>query len=248
MLTNHLLKLGFSHGEAKVYIALLNNGDATATELAVKTGLGRTNIYNYAKSLQEKGLINDYERNSKVFFQAGDPRELYNLLETQKKELNNLSIEHLNLLPRFNKLYHQQNNVPLVRLYLGKKDWKKVMKTIYLEQESKEIFILIPDLDNYSPPAPIYQSSIYTNKIFTYLLTNSASDIESFQKRDEKKNRKTLLIDKTIFTIEKDTIIFRNVYFTGNFNMNDLQVYSVEDKYTIKIFLSLLKHLIRASH
>jgi len=244
MLANHLVKLGFNQGEAKIYIALLNNGDSTATELAVKTGLGRTNIYNYAKSLQEKGLISDYERNSKVFFQATDPKELYSMLDIQKKELNNLSLEHLNLLPRFSKLYYQQSKTPKVKLYLGKKDWKKLMKTIYLEQEAKEIFVLVPDLDNYAPPSPIYQSSLYTNKVFTYLLTNKASDIEAFKKRDERKNRKTINLSKTILPIDSEIIAFKHSIFSGNFSNDDLQVYSIEDKSIAKVFLSILRTLI----
>lgn len=244
MLANHLVKLGFNQGEAKIYIALLNNGDSTATELATKTGLGRTNIYNYAKSLQEKGLVTDYERNSKVFFQAADPKELYTMLDIQKKELNNLSLEHLNLLPKFNKLYHQQSKIPRVKLYLGKKDWKKLMKTIYLEQEAKEIFVLVPDLDNYTPPAPVYQSSLYTNKVFTYLITNKAADIEAFKKRDERKNRKTFLISKAILPIENEIIVFKNSILSGNFAIIDVQVYSIEDKKIVKMFLSILKTLI----
>ncbi len=244
MLTNHLVKLGLNQGEAKVYIALLNNGDSTATELSSKTGLGRTNIYNYAKTLQEKGLISDFERNSKVFFQATDPKELYSMLDSRKKELSNLSLEHLNLLPRFEKLFHQQGKTPNVRLYMGKKDWKKLMKTIYLDHQSKEMYILVPDLDNYQPPSPVYQSSLYTNKVFTYLITNKSSDIGSFKRRDERKLRKTLEITRTLLPIDQESVIFGNVIYTGSFNSDDLQVYSVEDKMIVKLLLSLIKTLI----
>lgn len=248
MLTNHLVKLGFSQGEAKVYIALLNGGDLTATELAAKTNLGRTNIYNYAKSLQERGLIADYERNNKVFFKASDPRELYTLLDVQKKEINNLSLEHLNLLPRFNKIYRQQNKSPLTHLYLGKKDWKKLMKEVYLDQESKEIFLLVPDLDDYSPLPPVYQSALFNNKVLTYLITNKASNIETFIKKDMKKNRKTIQIDKNILPISVDTVVAKNSIYYGNFSQNDLQVNSVEDKYISKIFHSFLIFLTKSQY
>lgn len=244
MLTNHLVKLGLNQGEAKVYIALLNGGDSTATELSTKTGLGRTNIYNYAKSLQDRGLISDYERNSKVFFQASDPKELYSMVDSRKKELSNLSLEHLNLLPRFEKLYHQQAKAPQITLFLGKKDWKKLMKTIYLEQESKEIFVLVPDLDNYTPPPPIYQSHLYTNKIFTYLMTNKASDIDFFKKRDERRYRKTLKISKTIFPIEQEALIFGSSVLTGSFSIEDVQVNLLEDKTIVKLLTSAIKTLI----
>lgn len=241
---NHLVKLGLNNGEAKVYISLLNNGDLTATELADKSGLGRTNVYNYAKTLQEKGLITDYERNSKVFFQASDPKELYAMIDSQKKSLNNLSLEHFSLLPRFNKLYNQQSKTPKVRLYLGKKDWKKLMKILYLEQEAKEMFVLTPDLDEYIPPSPIYQNSLYNNNVFVYLVTNTVTDIELFTKKDAKKNRKTIIIPKSILPITDTTIFFKNQIFTGNFSMDNLLVYSIEDKKTIKMMVSMFKALI----
>lgn len=248
MLTNHLIKLGFSQGEAKVYIALLNGGDLTATELASKTNLGRTNIYNYAKSLQERGLIADYERNNKVFFKASDPRELYTLLDVQKKELNNLSLEHLNLLPRFNKIYRQQSKSPIMHLYLGKKDWKILMKEVYLDQESREIFVLVPDLDDYSPVPPVYQNALFNNKVLTNLITNKVSNIENFYKKDPKKNRKTIQIDKNIFPITVHTIVAKNSIYYGDFSQNDLQVNSVEDKYISRIFYSFLSFLTKSQY
>lgn len=248
MLNNHLVKLGFNTGEAKVYLALLNYGDLTATELSTKTALGRTNIYNYAKSLGDKGFISDYERNGKVLFKAQDPKELFALLDYQKKQISNLTLEHFNLLPKFNKLYRQQSKSPQVRLYLGKKDWKKLMKTIYLDQDYSELFVLVPDLDDYVPPSPLYQNALLSRETKTYILTNKCKDIEAFTKRDTKKLRKTLLVPKTILPISEQMIAYKYTLFSGNFLQNDLQVYSVEDRSTLKIVLYLMKGLINTNY
>ncbi len=241
MLTSHLLKLGFNQGEAKLYAALLSHGPLTATELAQKTDLGRTNVYNYAKSLQDKNLVNDYERNSKVYFQAADPKELYTMLDIQKKELNTLTLEHLNLLPRFSKMFHEQSKSPQVKFYLGKSDWKKVMKKIYLEHELKEIFVLIPDLDNYSPPPPVYQANLLNKKTFLHLITNKAANIESFMKRDAKRNRKTTLVSTEILPIETEMVVLKRTILFGNFDQQGLEVFSVENKNLAKMLTSLLK-------
>lgn len=241
MLTTHLLKLGFNQGEAKLYSALLSHGPLTATELAQKTDLGRTNVYNYAKSLQDKNLVNDYERNSKVYFQAADPKELYTMLDIQKKELNSLTLEHLNLLPRFSKMFHEQSKSPQVKFYLGKSDWKKVMKKVYVEHELKEIFVLIPDLDNYSPPPPVYQASLLNKKTFLNLITNKADNIDSFKKRDSKRNRKTTLVSTEILPIETEMVVLKRTIFFGNFDQQSLEVFSIENKYLTKMLSSLLK-------
>lgn len=240
MLLNHLVKLGFNQGEAKIYLALLNNGDATASELANKTSLGRTNIYNYAKSLQERNLISDYERNGKIYFQANDPKELYALIESQKKELSHLTIEHLNLVPKFNKLYEESKKSPQVNFYLGRKEWKKVMKMIYLDHSSKNMVVMVPDLDEYQPPAPVYQSGLYSNNVFTYLLTNKGDKLEEFQKRDSKKNRKTIFIPKSVLKISQTTILFDGSIYYGDFSNNNLEVFSVQDDYLSNMVLKLI--------
>lgn len=244
MLQNHLVKLGFNQGEAKVYLALLNDGDATASELAHKTSLGRTNIYNYAKTLQDKSLVSDYERNGKVYFKASDPRELYSLLEIQKKELSHLSIEHMNLTPKFNKLFEESKKSPQIDFFLGKKEWKQLMKLIYLDQSSKSLYILVQDLADYSPPPPVYQSSLYANGVFTYLIANKGDALETFNKRDEKKNRKTIVVPKAILPIKETTVIFKDHILFGQFESNDLEVFSIQDGSVSKLLVSLLSYLI----
>lgn len=243
MLLTHLTKLGFNQGEAKIYLALLNNGDATASELARKTSLGRTNIYNYAKSLQDKNMISDYERNGKVYFKASDPKELYNLLEIQKKELSHLSIEHMNLTPKFNKLYEESKKSPQVDFYLGKKEWKKLMRKIYLDQTASELYILVPDLDDYSPPPPVYQSNLYANKVFTYLVSNKGENLETFNKRDPKKDRKTMIVPKSVLPINETMVVFKDHFLFGNFESNNLEVFAIQDSSVSKLIISLLSYL-----
>jgi hypothetical protein len=82
----------------------------------------------------------------------------------------------------------------------------------------------------------------------TYLITNKASNIETFIKKDSKKNRKTIQIDKNILPISVDTVVVKNSIYYGNFSQNDLQVNSVEDKYISKIFHSFLIFLTKSQY
>ncbi len=230
MLINHLIKLGFNQGEAKIYNALLCSGPLTATELAQKTDLGRTNVYNYAKSLQERNIIGDYERNNKIYFQAADPRELYTMLDVQKKELNTLTLEHLNLLPRFTRLFKEQNKSPQIISFIGKVEWKRLMKKIYLENDLKEIFFLLPSLDDYTPPPPIYLTNFINRGTRTNIIVNHASELESFSKSDLKKNRRTILIDPRTYKIDCPMVVFKGNVMVGNFDAKELEVFSFENK------------------
>jgi len=144
-------------------------------------------------------------------------------------------------LPRFSKMFHEQSKSPQVKFYLGKSDWKKVMKKVYVEHELKEIFVLIPDLDNYSPPAPVYQASLLNKKTFLNLITNKAENIDSFKKRDSKRNRKTTLVSSEILPIETEMVVLKRTIFFGNFDQQSLEVFSIENKYLTKMLSSLLK-------
>lgn len=81
-----LLELGFSQNEVKVYLALLEKGLSTTTEIAKKTKLFRTNIYDALDRLMKKGLVSYIVKESKKYFDVSDPKNLLILLK--EKELN----------------------------------------------------------------------------------------------------------------------------------------------------------------
>jgi hypothetical protein len=94
----------------------------------------------------------------------------------------------------------------------------------------------------------VYQSALFNNKTVTYLITNNASSIEKFVKKDSKKNRKTIFVDKSILPISIETVIAKNSVYYGNFTENDLQVNSIEDKYISKIFHTILGFLTKSQY
>jgi len=81
-----LLELGFSQNEVKIYIALLEKGLSTPTDIAKKTKLYRTNIYDALDRLMKKGLVSYVINEDKKFFDVSDPKNLLVLLK--EKELN----------------------------------------------------------------------------------------------------------------------------------------------------------------
>ena len=52
-----LTSLGLSKNEAKVYLALLDLGSATAGKIAEKSKVHRTNVYDALERLIEKGVV-----------------------------------------------------------------------------------------------------------------------------------------------------------------------------------------------
>ncbi|KXK08067.1 MAG: Sugar-specific transcriptional regulator TrmB [candidate division WS6 bacterium OLB21] len=68
MFIKELVDLGLNKGEAEVYSSLLQFGEASASEIAKRTNIGRTNVYEYANSLIKRGLISQFEQKTEYSF------------------------------------------------------------------------------------------------------------------------------------------------------------------------------------
>lgn len=76
MLQNTLEKLGLEPKEAKLYLALLELGEAHIVDISRKSGLKRTTVYNILDSLKLRGLVSQTKKGKKEIYIAEDPRSI----------------------------------------------------------------------------------------------------------------------------------------------------------------------------
>ena len=86
MIKELLKSLKFSEKEAKVYLALLELGSAKAHDIARKTGINRTTVYDLLEILLHRGLISKYKKGALAYFNARDPKYLLSYLDREKEE------------------------------------------------------------------------------------------------------------------------------------------------------------------
>lgn len=72
-----LSHIGLSDKEAKVYLALLKFGEASASDIADEAGIKRPTTYVILDELRKKGLVIKIPHAKKSLFQAKTPDELY---------------------------------------------------------------------------------------------------------------------------------------------------------------------------
>ncbi len=84
-----LEKLGLKENEAQVYLAGLELGPTKISEISLKTGLGRTNVYALINNLMEMGLFKLKETGFKKYYSAESPENLKNLVEQQTNQVIN---------------------------------------------------------------------------------------------------------------------------------------------------------------
>jgi len=85
---SQLQKIGLNENEAKVYLASLKMGPATAQQIAAKALVSRPNTYIMIESLSKKGIMSSHYRGKKRYFTAGDPKQLLYVIEQQRAELD----------------------------------------------------------------------------------------------------------------------------------------------------------------
>lgn len=145
-LVDNLKRFGLAEKEAKVYLACLEIGDSVASEIALKSDLPRTLVYDILERLIDVGLISYAIKNNKKYFRAADPHELQQILEEKQEALGDI-------LPHLIKLQKMKGvKRPKVEIYEGKEGMKTVMNDILRSRvkeflaygSSKSSFPVIP--------------------------------------------------------------------------------------------------------
>ena len=76
LLSKHLLDLGFTQGEAQVYLALLTKGPCNAGPIITETGFHRNVVYTALAHLKARKLISERKVRGRAQFASTDPQHL----------------------------------------------------------------------------------------------------------------------------------------------------------------------------
>ncbi len=114
-----LLELGLTEKEAYIYVAMLELGPTSVQEVAKKSKVNRTTVYNSLKDLQRRGLMSCIEQGSKILYIAESPVSLKLFLEHQGHELKKRQKKMEESLPFFMALYNSLARKPRVRYFEG---------------------------------------------------------------------------------------------------------------------------------
>ena len=94
-----LKELGLTDSETKVYLALLDVGDASRGAIVARSGIAGSKIYEVLERLQEKGLAATYLKDGVHRFKATSPNQLLAYLEEKRAALAIVETDVRRLLP-----------------------------------------------------------------------------------------------------------------------------------------------------
>ncbi len=116
--------IGLSPNEAKCYVALLKLGTASANELSRASGIHRVSVYDALRGLREKSLISQIMKTNKIFFEAGDPSRVKEIIEEKEKTLAHAK----KIVPSLLASFHTGASRQEIHSYKGTAGIKTILK------------------------------------------------------------------------------------------------------------------------
>src|SRR3989344_9034603 len=107
-----LSQAGLTKNEAKVYLALIKLGSATAAEITKHSHVHRVNVYDVLERLREKGLISTIMQAQKRVYGAANPMQLEKLLKEKEALLHTI-------LPQLKQEFQLKKDRPVVYHFIG---------------------------------------------------------------------------------------------------------------------------------
>ncbi|MFA6992387.1 MAG: helix-turn-helix domain-containing protein [Candidatus Gracilibacteria bacterium] len=119
MVLERLIEFGLSHNEAKVYMALMELGSSTVTQIARRAKVTRTNAYHLLNSLLVHGLASMNQGKGKTVFSAEKPERLLYMMKEKMDEAEKRYKDAENLIAELRTLHKGTEEKMKVRYYEG---------------------------------------------------------------------------------------------------------------------------------
>lgn len=146
---------GLGGYEARVLLALLQLGSATASQVSELSGVGRTSVYPVLRSLTLKGLAEQLPGKSGIWASSGRAQVMDRLYESQERRLQELHERRRHAEARLEELGREGSPPPLpyVHIVRGIDETNKAFNRILSEATSEVVMFVRPPY-TYVPGTP----------------------------------------------------------------------------------------------
>ncbi len=203
--------LGFSEKEARVYLALLELGPSTTTEIARKSKINRTTGYDILESLASEGLVNLIGETKIQKFVAENPQKVITFLENKVKQDQERLSQARFLLPELLSVYNVKEK-PKVRFYEGLSGLQEAFEDTL--SAKGEILAYAVGADMFKALGHDYFQNYFkkrlANKISVRAIAPDDPDSQAVVLNDKNELRESILIPRDSFYFSVETNIYNN--------------------------------------
>ena len=139
-LTQTLQHIGLDRKQTKCYLALLELGSCSMTELANKAKLKRPTAYLAIEELQMMGLVSITTHTKKKTYSATHPQRIADLVNSRAKQIEDK-------LPELTAIYNTPTQKPKIQVFEGQEGVALVYRDIYKTLSEKNEVLLTTRID-----------------------------------------------------------------------------------------------------
>jgi len=205
-----LEKAGLSTKEASVYIALLEIGKGTVSQISQRAIINRTTGYDILNNLVSKKLVSISGKESKQEYIAESPDKLEQYINTSIEEKKTALIDIKKIIPDLQTLYNAEGR-PKIRFYEGKDGLQEVYEDTL---SSKEEILAYASVEDIHPTLPNYFPEYYKRRAKKGISIRAifpespeAIDRKSFDKSEK---RQSLIVPSETFGFHPEINIYDN--------------------------------------
>jgi len=108
-----LRQIGLSDKESNVYLALIEFGDSLVSEIAERTRINRSLLYDVLSGLADKGMVTYILKNNVRYYRAAEPEKILSIIREKENIFKTM-------LPELMALHKPQTKKPIVEILEGK--------------------------------------------------------------------------------------------------------------------------------
>lgn len=128
-----LNNLGLAPKAARVYLAIIELGKASSIDIARRTRLKRTTVYDHVLDLIQRGYITETKKGKRRLFIAEDPKKLIGRHELRLERIKEL-------VPILSSAYTKNHPQPHIRFYDGFSGVRVIMEELLTAQKEEQLW------------------------------------------------------------------------------------------------------------
>jgi HTH-type transcriptional regulator, sugar sensing transcriptional regulator len=215
-----LIALDFTEKEANVYLALLELGKGSVSQIARKASLNRTHGYNILDLLVSKGLANISGKEPKQEYSAESPDKIGDMLKVQIKKNEDFLKQANSLIPLL-KSVHNVKGRPKIRFYEGKEGIQQVYEDTLTSKGEILAFAHVEDVHETLPDYfPKYYFRRAQKGISIRAIFPATVEAKNLARDNKVQKRETALVPADKYSFSPEINIYNNKIMIASWKEN----------------------------
>ena len=200
------LKLaGMNETEAKIYLACLELGPASAWNIYLKTKIKRPTCYAVLDNLVADGLASKTDDGVRLIFSVAEPKKILMKIDQRKNEFHKS-------LPLFDALKSESKEKPKIRVYEGVEGVRQAYMLSLDQPDDSEILVLgsAKIWSEYNDANKLYVAERVSKNIKLKVIFANTNENHVFLKLDREEMRETKFLPPEYFNPKVETQVYGN--------------------------------------